>query len=216
MVTNNTLYRMRNQIQINQKYTEVKMYQQRLSHMISTNPFNVTVILIVVIGLVIGGMAGLQAVRTPISDTSPAIQLASLSQAQVAEAARYQALAGQAYNLYGSTAWTRAPKALTRAQIADAARLSAMAGEKYNLYGSTAWTRAPRLLTRAQSAEAARLSAMAEERYNLYGSTAWTKAPKPDLSRAQLAEAARLTALAIHFGKPPASISPEVADQITP
>jgi len=36
------------------------------------------------------------------------------------------------------------------------------------------------------------------------------------MSRAQLAEATRLTALAIHFGKPPASISPEVTDQITP
>ncbi len=65
-------------------------------------------------------------------------------------------------------------------------------------------------------ADAARLNAIAGDQYNLYGSTAWTRAAKTDLSRAQLAEAARLTALAIHFGKPPVSISPDITDQIAP
>jgi hypothetical protein len=50
----------------------------------------------------------------------------------------------------------------------------------------------------------------------MFGSTAWTRAPKLDLNRAQLAEAARLTALAIHYGKPPATISAAVADLIGP
>jgi hypothetical protein len=126
---------------------EAKMYQQRLSQLFPTNPLNVAVILIIVIGLMIGGLIGLQAARNPLANTSPATRLAPLSRAQSAEAARYQALASQHYNLYGSTAWTRAPKSLTRAQIADAARL---------------------------------------------------------------------TALAIHFGRPPASISPDIAAQIAP
>lgn len=133
-----------------------------------------------------------------------------------AETARLSAIAGEQYNLYGSTAWTRAPKPLTRVQIADAARLSAIAGEHYNLYGSTAWTQAPKPLSWMQMANANRLSAIAGEQYNLYGSTAWTRAPELDLSQSQLADSARLTALAIHFGKPPASISPAVAAQIVP
>lgn len=79
-----------------------------------------------------------------------------------AETARLSAIAGEQYNLYGSTAWTRAPKPLTRVQIADAARLSAIAGEHYNLYGSTAWTRAPELdLSQSQLADSARLTALA-------------------------------------------------------
>ncbi len=120
------------------------MYQQRLSQLFPTNPLNVAVILIVVIGVMIGGLIGLQAAWTPLSETSPAIRLAPLSRVQVADAARLSALAREQYNLYGSTAWTRAPKSLTRAQLADAARLNAIAGDQYNLYGSTAWTRAPR------------------------------------------------------------------------
>ena len=192
------------------------MYQQRLSQLFPTNPLNVAVIFIVVIGVMIGGLIGLQAARTPLSETSPAIRLAPLSRVQMADAARLNAIAGEQYNLYGSTAWTRAPKSLTRAQLADAARLNAITKDQYNLYGSTAWTRAPKILTRVQMADAARLNAIAGDQYNLYGSTAWTRAAKTDLSRAQLAEAARLTALAIHFGKPPVSISPDIADQIAP
>jgi hypothetical protein len=129
-----------------------------------------------------------------------------------AETARLNVIAGEKYNLYGSTAGTRAPK-LTRVQIADAARLSAIAGEQCNLYGSTAWTRNPYPLSRVQLAEAARLNAIAGGQYNLYGSTVWTRYPY-SLSQTQKAEAARLTALAIHYGKPPASISPSVASLI--
>jgi hypothetical protein len=47
---------------------------------------------------------------------------------QIADAARYTALAAEKYNLYGSTAWTRAPKhELTRSQLAEAACWTALA-----------------------------------------------------------------------------------------
>jgi hypothetical protein len=79
-----------------------------------------------------------------------------------AETARLSAIASEKYNLYGSTAWMRAPKPLTRAQLANANRLSAIAGEQYNLYGSTAWTQAPELdLSQSQLADSARLTALA-------------------------------------------------------
>jgi hypothetical protein len=113
------------------------MYQQRLSHLIHTGPLNVAVIIIVVIGLTIGGLIGLQAARVPLSDTNPAIRLAPLTRVQVADSARLNAIAGEQYNLYDSTTWIRAPKLLTRAQSAEANRYTAIAGEQFNLYGNT-------------------------------------------------------------------------------
>jgi hypothetical protein len=45
-----------------------------------------------------------------------------------AETARLSAIAGEHYNLYGSTAWTRAPELdLSQSQLADSARLTALA-----------------------------------------------------------------------------------------
>ena len=46
----------------------------------------------------------------------------------MSEAARLNAIAGKQVNLYGSTAWTRAPELdLSRVQLAEAARLTALA-----------------------------------------------------------------------------------------
>ncbi|MGD2161701.1 MAG: hypothetical protein PVI81_02905 [Anaerolineales bacterium] len=111
------------------------------------------------------------------------------ARARIAEQSRLNALAGQYYNLHGSTAWVRA--GIPAAAKVEAERLTATAGHSLNLYGSTAWVHAG--LSPALRVEADRLNIIAGQYYNLYGSTVWVKG---GLSAAQQVEADRLTGLA--------------------
>jgi hypothetical protein len=161
-------------------------------------------------------------------------------QALAAEAARWEAMAADSFNPYGSTAWVRG--GLAPAQRVEAARLSGAAGETVNLYGSTGWVRGG--LAPAQRVEAARLTGAAGETVNLYGSTAWVRAGMDSPQaieaarlngaagefvnlhgstarvnadpqrRARLAEAARLTGLAIYYGQAPTEMSGELASSL--
>ncbi|MEJ2266517.1 MAG: hypothetical protein P8X95_23980, partial [Anaerolineales bacterium] len=125
------------------------------------------------------------------ADAVPAVSGFDQERVNAAYTARLNGLAGQTVNMYGSTAWIKAPH-LSRAQAAEAARLTGLAGQSVNMYGSTNWVRASNPgLSRAQAAEAARLTGIAGQSVNMFGSTAWVSAPH--LSRAQAAEAARLT-----------------------
>jgi hypothetical protein len=111
------------------------------------------------------------------------------ARAQIAEKSRLSTLAGQYYNLYGSTAWVSA--GLPTVAGVETDRLTATAGQSLNLHGSTAWVRAG--LSPALRIEADRLNTIAGQYLNLYGSTVWLKG---GLSAAQRVEADRLTGLA--------------------
>jgi hypothetical protein len=111
------------------------------------------------------------------------------ARAQQAESARWNALAGKYFNLYGSTA--RINAGLSPAMQVEADRLTAVAGETFNLYGSTA--RINTGLSAAMKVEAQRLNAAAGEAFNLYGSTARINT---GLSAAMKVEADRLTGAA--------------------
>jgi len=106
-----------------------------------------------------------------------------------AETNRLNAVAGEAVNLYGSTA--RVSAELSAPMVVESQRLIAAAGQSFNLHGSTAWVYAG-FSTPAQ-AEAARLTGLAGDSVNIFGSTAWLRG---GLSSAMRTEAARWNALA--------------------
>ncbi len=116
-------------------------------------------------------------------------EISMKTRVQQAETARWNAAAGEFFNLYGSTA--RINAGLSPALQVEADRLTGVAGEVFNLYGSTARTNAG--LSPALQVEADRLTGVAGEVFNLYGSTAWLRS---GLTPAQKVEAQRWKGLA--------------------
>ena len=151
---------------------------------------------------------------------------------EIAEAARWNTLANEFVNMYGSTAVLQAASGL-RVDDASTERWGAIAGEHLNLYGSTAWVRqepssvvlsqedmaeAVQLqalaggFSTAMQVEAKRMTGMAGTFVNNYGTTPAMKVQ--GVERTRMAEAARLTGLAIKYGAVPSHISEAVEELI--